>query len=47
LVSTPMIETITSAGTPYFASARASSSRCSARNARPPSMRDWVMKIGR
>jgi hypothetical protein len=36
-----------SAGTPYFASALASASRWLARKLRPPSMRDWVMKIGR
>ena len=31
-----------SAGTPYVASARWSSARCVARNARPPSMRLWL-----
>ncbi len=42
-----MIATMISAGTPVRACTRISSSRCVARNARPPSIRAWLMNIGR
>ncbi len=38
---------MTCAGTPVCCSTRASSWRCSARNWRPPSIRAWLMNIGR
>ena len=42
-----MMDTISSAGTPVRACTRSSASRFCAMNARPPSIRAWVMNIGR